>query len=143
MSSLRPETTPGANAIEQDIGAFRDDLALVNPQLREISQGLIARGQGTEMDPFLNARRGEALEATRGALSRSGVTGSAALNQLNRVNSQYDTAGLGLRDQALQAGVQGLQGTSQNNLAPAGLSISAEAARNAGRGGGGGGGKGK
>ncbi len=147
-----------------DIAAFRDELARRNPQFFNVGQTLIDRGLGAA-DPRFEAfrqaqlglfgsQRDQALNATRGALSRRGITGSVGLNQLARQSEQFDqregvvSGRIGLQSlanqqQNLETGF-GLQSIGlQQTAAPAALSIAQLNAQNAGQGGGGGGKKGK
>jgi len=65
---------------------------------------------------LLNSQRGNAVGGASAMLGRQGVTGTAALNDLNRINAQYDA-----QEQALSGGLgmqqMGRQDTALGNAA--------------------------
>ena len=137
---FRPGPTAAPSQSTLDINAFRDTLADYNPQFFDVGQQLIDRGLGTATDPLVEAQRARGIGALQTDLTRRGVGGSVALNQIGRANLGFDEQALGQRNEALNTGF-GLQSVGlQNAAAPAALSIGQLGAERAG---GGGGGKGK
>lgn len=126
-------------------------------RLQGISQGNDPRFAAFQEGQFglLNAQRGQALRDQGNTLARTGVTGSVALNEQNKVGGQFDLQKralsgqlglqqLGRQDQALlnQVGVLGQQNqfgqlALQNLLAEPTLNIAQLAAQNQGQGDGG------
>lgn len=132
-----PPTDPFLPA-SRSVNRFRRQSRPFNRRLNQLSQTLIDRGTGTEEDPLIAAQREQAISALRGNLSRSGVTGSAALNQEARLGNQFDLASIGRQDALLEQGV-GLGQLRQGNLlANPALQIGLAGAQQSGQGGGGG-----
>ena len=124
------------NPLQPSLDQVRGAINPINEQLGGLAQMLIDRGTGAQMDPLIEAQRRQGLIGQSGQLSRAGITGGTADNALGRLNSQYDLAQLGARNEALSSGTNILQTTGQNELALGGLDVGALAAQNAGQGGG-------
>lgn len=122
-ASLRGRIDPFTQRLEGEGGILETQQGIAD-QFGQIAQG---------EDPLLAMQRERALGQTQGQLSRTGVTGSAALNQLGRVGQGFEERALAGRNQALQsqAGVLGDIGTTAAIL-PA-LDIGAVSAANAGK----------
>jgi len=164
----------GAGGSLLDLQAFNDLLSgqntsILNNQgalgdiasrLQGISEGDDPRFAAFRQGQFglLDQQREDALRNQGNQLARTGVTGSVALNEQNRVGNQFDVqqralsgqlglTQLGRQDEALlnQAGILNQQNqfgqlALQNLLAEPTLTIAQQAAQNQGRRDGGGGG---
>ena len=121
-------------------------------------------GQSQGVDPLfdqyrqaqlglLGSQQAQQVGALQGGLSRRGITGSAALNEVNKLNqgfnqqgqvlsSQIGLQGLGRSDQSLQDSLAARAAAITQAGYPAALDIAGLAAANAGKGGNSGGGGG-
>ena len=154
------QALPGVN---QQIGANAG-------QIGDMAQQAIQNGQGVDprfaqyagaQNNLLNFQRTGALNAAQGQFANTGMgNSSAAMNEINKINTGYD---LNQQNLTGQLGLQGLQNSNQqsqfgasllgqqnqmgndmlqNLLANPAINVAGTAAKNAGKGGGGGGGKG-
>ena len=155
----------GIVANQGALGDINTRLGGIGDRFGAISQGDDPRFAAFQQGQFglLDAQRGAALRNTGNQLVRTGVTGSVALNEQNKVGNQFDLqqralsgqlglTQLGRQDRALssqagilggQAGILGQQNqfgqlALQNLLAEPTLNIAQLAAQNQGQGGGGG-----
>lgn len=140
MASRSPQQNQQVGQFEQSLNPFQEALGQLNPQFLDIAQGLIEQGQGTAPNPLIEAQRTRGLGQLQAGLSRRGITGSVAANELSRANQGFNERALAAQNQALQGGLQLAQGGLQNLLAEPAIRTAQTAAVNAGQSSGGGGG---
>ncbi len=145
---------------QADLDQFRTFLGEQNPFFMQAADRLLGESQG--VDPrfeqyrqaqlgLLGNQQASQVGALQSGLARRGITGSAGINEINKVNQGFNLQGQALSG---QIGLQGLQRSDQalqDSLGarsaaitqagfPAGLDIAGVAAQNAGKGGNNGGG---
>ena len=157
-----PVAPPPGPAAPSNLDLFQQFLAQQNPFFTQAADRLLAESQGVDprFEQYRQAQLGllgnqqqQQVGALQGGLARRGITGSAGLNEVSKLNQGFNLQGQALSG---QIGLQGLQRSDQalqDSLGarsaaitqagfPAGLDIAAVAAQNAGRGGDNGGGGG-
>ena len=147
-------------AYQGQLDQFIKFLNQQNPFFTGAADTLLQQSQG--VDPLFDQYRQQQLGllgqqqqqqvgALQANLARRGITGSAGINEVNRLNqgfnqqagamsSQIGLQGLGRADQSLQDSLAARSAGITQAGFPAGISIAGLGAENAGKGGGGGGG---